>query len=295
MKESVLGFDCEGERLVGILADPENTATDVGVIVIVGGPQYRAGSHRQFTLLARHLAACGFPSLRFDYRGMGDSTGNSRDFLGVDADIAAAISAFQTARPAIQRVVLWGLCDAASAALLYVDSHDDSRVHALCLVNPWVRSAASLAKATVKHYYKRRLLQKEFWLKLASGKLGAAAIRTLADNIRTSLSSGAEKKAASTERRPFQERMLTTLHGTEKPCLLVLSKLDQTALEFIEYARTANVWPKLETRSTLNIIHIAGADHTLSQLHHQQQMFMHVEEWMAGHTAMLKTSTPPRN
>ncbi len=294
MKESVLGFDCEGERLVGILAEPESIATDVGVIVIVGGPQYRAGSHRQFTLLARHLAACGFPSLRFDYRGMGDSTGNARDFLGVDADIAAAISAFQAARPAIRRVVLWGLCDAASAALLYVDSHDDSRVQALCLVNPWVRSAASLAKATVKHYYRRRLLQKEFWLKLASGKLGAAAIRTLADNIRTSLS-GAGKKADPTERRPFQERMLTALHGTEKSCLLVLSRLDQTALEFIEYARAANVWSNLERRSSLNIIHITGADHTLSQLHHQQQMFMHVEEWMAGHTAVLKTSMPPRN
>jgi alpha/beta superfamily hydrolase len=49
------------------------------VLVIVGGPQYRAGSHRQFTLLARSLAEQGFAVLRFDYRGMGDSTGAMRD------------------------------------------------------------------------------------------------------------------------------------------------------------------------------------------------------------------------
>jgi exosortase A-associated hydrolase 1 len=294
MKESVLGFDCEGERLVGILAEPEGTPAEVGVIIIVGGPQYRAGSHRQFTLLARHLAASGFHALRFDYRGMGDSTGEARDFLGVDSDIAAAIAALQAARPAVRRVVLWGLCDAASASLLYLDSHDDSRVQALCLVNPWARSAASLAKATVKHYYRRRLLQKEFWLKLASGKLRMTAIQTLVGNVRATLA-GTEKKAATAEQRPFQERMLTTLRGTNKPCLLVLSSLDQTALEFVEYARTANLWPQLEKQAGLNIFHVGGADHTLSQLRHQQQMFMRVAEWMAGLTAMRHPSTPPQN
>ena len=69
-KESVLSFVCEGEPLVGILAEPDGTPAEVGVVIIVGGPQYRAGSHRQFTLLARHLAARGFAVLRFDYRSM---------------------------------------------------------------------------------------------------------------------------------------------------------------------------------------------------------------------------------
>ena len=140
MRESVLGFACEGEPLIGILAEPSDGAVaDVGVLIIVGGPQYRVGSHRQFTLLARHLAANGFAALRFDYRSMGDSPGETRDFLAVDADIAAAIDALLAARPALKRVALWGLCDAASAALLYLDSTRDPRVAGVALLNPWAR------------------------------------------------------------------------------------------------------------------------------------------------------------
>ena len=70
-------------------------------------------------------------ALRFDYRSMGDSPGETRDFLGVDADIAAAIDTLLAARPAIKRVVLWGLCDAASAALLYLEATRDPRVAGL--------------------------------------------------------------------------------------------------------------------------------------------------------------------
>ena len=55
--ERALVFECEGEQLVGIVAAPE--AARVGVLVIVGGPQYRAGSHRQYVLLSRRLASAG--------------------------------------------------------------------------------------------------------------------------------------------------------------------------------------------------------------------------------------------
>src|SRR5258707_6492460 len=52
--EHAFMFDCEGESLVGILSGAGLPAGR-GVLIVVGGPQYRAGSHRQFTLLARHL------------------------------------------------------------------------------------------------------------------------------------------------------------------------------------------------------------------------------------------------
>jgi hypothetical protein len=49
------------------------------VVIIVVGPQYRAGLHRQFVSLARTLSTAGFLVLRYDYRGMGDSDG---EYLG---------------------------------------------------------------------------------------------------------------------------------------------------------------------------------------------------------------------
>jgi len=64
------------------------------VLIIVGGPQYRVGSHRQFVLLARHLAAQGIPVMRFDVRGMGDSKGKPRNFGQLDDDLRAATDCF---------------------------------------------------------------------------------------------------------------------------------------------------------------------------------------------------------
>src|ERR1700758_722935 len=87
--ETALTFLCGGERMLGILSRPDVPATR-GVLIMVGGPQYRVGSHRQFLLLARHLAAHGVPALRFDYRGMGDSEGGMRTFEHVEDDLRAA-------------------------------------------------------------------------------------------------------------------------------------------------------------------------------------------------------------
>ncbi|MDR7334157.1 hydrolase 1, exosortase A system-associated [Roseateles asaccharophilus] len=275
MKESVLGFDCEGERLVGILAEPDGAAAEVGVIIIVGGPQYRAGSHRQFTLLARHLASNGFAALRFDYRSMGDSTGDARDFQGVDADIGAAIAALQAARPGLKRVVLWGLCDAASAALMYLDATHDPRVAGLALANPWARSAATLAQTHVKHYYWRRLRQREFWLKLLRGGVGLKALNTLGSNLKLARSAG-----KASDSRSFQDRMADGLAGFSGPTLLVLSGDDYTAREFEEHARSSAVWQKLLTRPTLQRHAMPAADHTFSSLSEQDDLNLVCMNWL---------------
>jgi len=79
--EQVVVYECQGQRCVGLVHAPG--AASIGVVIVVGGPQYRVGSHRQFLLLARSLAADGVPVLRFDYRGMGDSEGDIRDFENV--------------------------------------------------------------------------------------------------------------------------------------------------------------------------------------------------------------------
>lgn len=259
--ESVLAIACEGEPLVGILAEPSaGPVAEVGVLIIVGGPQYRAGSHRQFTLLARHLARHGFAALRFDYRSMGDSGGQPRDFLGVDADIAAAIGALQAARPALKRVVLWGLCDAASAALLYLESTRDPRVAGLTLLNPWARSAASLAQAHVKHYYWRRLREKSFWLKLLRGGVGAKALGALASNLRLARGAGQPQP----DDRSFQDRMAAGLRGFSGPTLLVLSGDDYTAREFSLHAASSPAWQGLLTSGRLATCELPQADHTFS-------------------------------
>jgi hypothetical protein len=81
----------------------------------------------------------------------------------------------------VERVVLWGLCDAASAALDYWHSARDSRVAAMALLNPWVRSETTLAKAHIKHYYAQRIVSREFWSKLFAGRFAPGeALREMA-------------------------------------------------------------------------------------------------------------------
>lgn len=277
MKESVLRIDCEGERLVGILAEPDGgPVSDIGVLIIVGGPQYRAGSHRQFTLLARHLAQHGHAALRFDYRGMGDSAGETRDFEAVGADLGAAIETLLRSRPALRRVALFGLCDGASAALLYLHDRPDPRVCGLVLLNPWIRSAAGLARVHVKHYYLQRLGQPEFWRKLLRGGVGRQALAALAANVRLLW-----QPASATAGRPgFQARMASAAAAFGRPMLLLLSENDFTAKEFADHAAQSAAWQGRVAQADCRRHQLAGADHTLSERDHLEAAHSLIVQWM---------------
>ena len=157
--ESVLLIPCGGLSLPGVLTLPATATEDTGVVIIVGGPQYRIGSHRQFVQLARALAAAGFATLRFDCSGMGDGPGELRSFEDIGPDVTSAIDSLLARSTHLRRIVLWGLCDAASAALMFGAAHP--KVVGLALANPWVRTTSSMAAVTMKHYYRARLTQLE--------------------------------------------------------------------------------------------------------------------------------------
>lgn len=278
--ERAITFACGAESLVGVLAVPPDAPQPLGVVVIVGGPQYRAGSHRQFVLLARALAAAGYPVLRFDYRGMGDSTGALRDFADVTPDVGAAIDALQAALPGVQQVALWGLCDGASAALMYCERNRDPRVRGLCLLNPWVRSEASLARAHVKHYYGQRLRQKEFWVKLLSGKVAGKALAGIWHNLRAMRGSGG--RAGPAESSTFQTRMAGGWRQGRQQILLVLSGDDHTAREFLEYAGMDAEWEGLLAQPNVSRQDMPNTDHTFSSAAARVRVETLTLTWLRG-------------
>jgi uncharacterized protein len=276
--EQVLSFAVGAHRLHGVLALPERAAAaDFGVLIVVGGPQYRAGSHRQFTLLARHLAAAGLPVLRFDVRGMGDSEGALRSFEAVDDDIAAALDAFAAAHPGLRRLALWGLCDGASAALLYLQARRDPRVAALCLANPWVRSAQTLAATHVKHYYRARLKDPAFWRKLLRGGVALQAVRGLLDNLRLARGASPARSADTAASLSYTQRMAAGWAGFGGPTLLLMSERDLTAQEFDTHCAGDAGWQRALAQRPPSRVLLAGADHTCST--------------PAAHAAMLEATT----
>lgn len=284
--ERALMFDCDGEDLVGIVAEPE-IPQKVAILVVVGGPQYRVGSHRQFVLLARRLAAEGFVAMRFDCRGMGDGSGSARTFDEYTADIAAAIDHLLANVRGVSRVVLWGLCDAASALLIYWQATRDERVAGMVLLNPWVRSEASLAKTHIKHYYGKRLLERDFWAKLVRGGVDAAkAVRGVAGAL-----SRATKRAVPGEGRgpqPFQDLMALGLQAFSGPVLVILSGRDLTAREFVEFAQADPTWRRALQRSNVERKELAVADHTFSSATSSNDVETMTLRWLR-----VSVSTPP--
>ena len=290
--ERALVFDCAGDEMLGVVTAPAAgaTTTAIGVVVVVGGPQYRAGSHRQFVQLARALAADGHSVMRFDVRGMGDSAGAQRDFKTLDDDIAAAIDALIVHDPSLQRIVLWGLCDGASAALLYLQRRPDPRVKALCLLNPWVRSEATLARAHVQHYYLRRLLQPAFWAKLIRGGVRWGAVSELAGKlVQTFRSADTAAAAGAGAQLPFQSAMAHALLGFDGAVLLLLSADDYTAKEFTIHAQSDRIWCQALARPTLQQVTLADADHTLSAASARQLAETAIRNWLHR----VSVQTPP--
>lgn len=285
IRETAITFDCRGETLVGIVSAPEASG-NTGVVVTVGGPQYRAGSHRQFTLLARQLAQSGYPTLRFDYRGMGDSSGNPNGFESVAPDIEAAISALMAVESGLQRVVLWGLCDAASASLLYLRASRDTRVRGLCLLNPWVRSEDTYARAQVKHYYRQRLMSPAFWRKLLLGGVNIGdRLREAFDKIRQGFAPVCVCKPHSASEETFQTRMAEAARQFPGPILIILSGNDLTAKEFREFAKSDSSWEGLLGLPKISVVEMGEADHTFSTSIWRERVAASCEAWLRSASA----------
>ncbi len=260
--ERVCGITLGGQQLAAIVHQPESAA-EVGVVLIVGGPQYRVGSHRQFVQLSRALAREGIASLRFDYRGMGDSEGEKQPFDDICADIRAACDSF-CAETGIGRIVLWGLCDAASAAMIYAST--DSRVEGLVLLNPWLHSDAAMGKTMVRHYYLKRLCSADFWRKLLGGRVRVkAGLRDAKGFLHNSMAQSGEDKPG------YQARMQAGIEQFRGKICLILSGVDLTAREFEQQALGSGGWAAFD-RADCQLHRLPQADHTFSNTDFKRQV-----------------------
>jgi exosortase A-associated hydrolase 1/exosortase A-associated hydrolase 2 len=278
--EQALGFRCGDELMWGVLSRPAAAAESASAVVIaVGGPQYRVGSHRQFVLLARRLAEEGYPSLRFDYRGMGDSEGGPRGFEDIEPDMRAAIEALRRASGE-REVVVWGLCDAASAAMMHASLHPG--VAGIVAVNPWARSAASLAAVHVRHYYLARALQRDFWANLALGRLDVgAALVGLLGNIRRTLGYRWSARSRSGD-GSYQSKMARGVAAFRGRVLLVVAGNDLTAKEFLQHAEVAPAWRGVLESHKVSRIDLPQADHTFSSRVWRRRVEDATIAWLRG-------------
>jgi len=296
MNEQALCFECEGAPLVGVLHRTSAPARRGVLIVVGGGPQYRAGGHRQLVTWSRQLAQLGYPVFRFDYRGMGDSGGTFAGFEQVDDDIRAATDRFFAEVPSLREVVLWGECDGASAILFY--AYRDRRVSGAVLLNPWARTESLRARAVLRHYYLKRLLEPSFWGKLMSGRLNPlTSLRSIAETVRQSraavggshVSAIGNLSAALPRNAPLPDLLLAGLHRFQGSLMLVMSGRDLIAREFDELMRDSPAWRAEMAGKAVTRHDLPDGDHTFSSRAQREQVIAWALAWLSATSADAAT------
>lgn len=283
-EESAVIFDCQGAQLIGVLHHAMLPA-DIGLLTIVaGGPQYRAGCGRQLVELGRRLAHEGIPVFRFDYRGMGDSEGDFAGFRFIEKDIEAAIAEFKRNVTSLRRIIIWGGCDAASAALIHAYRFED--VVGIIAANPFVSSEKTASGVKRKHYLER-VRQLSFWKKVFRfeydfGRLLRDAIKKHLPDTRPAEKRQTSNGAKTAATQNYIDSMLVGFTQFKGRVLFLMSGRSLISKEFDELVESDAKWKESCDRKNCERWEIPDADQTFSTREARDAMLDSVSEWASG-------------
>lgn len=283
-QETGVIFDCQGDQLVGVMHHTVEPC-DTGVVTIVaGGPQYRGGCGRQLVELARRLASEGIPVFRFDYRGMGDSEGEFVGFRFIERDIEAAIKEFKRNVPSLHRIIIWGGCDAASAALIHGYRFDS--VVGIIAANPFV-SSVKTASVVQRRHYLARIKQLSFWKKVFRFEYDfsyfiSGAISKLLPAEKVTEKNQAINGTIAGVSENHVDAMLTGLRSFKGRVLFLMSGRSLISKEFDELVESDPAWKKTYESGNSERWEIPDADQTFSSRESRDVMLDSVSEWVNG-------------
>jgi pimeloyl-ACP methyl ester carboxylesterase len=151
---------------------------DVAVLMLHGWGGLRSGPHNLITHLARALATAGVPSLRFDFRSRGESSGDDETdgatLPGMAADALAAANLL-IERSGASKLVTLGLCSGGNVAIGILDRLPKPAGLFLLSVYPFSDGDAFGRDVhRTAHYlgvYWRKLWMRETWRKFFRGEI----------------------------------------------------------------------------------------------------------------------------
>ncbi|NWG15761.1 MAG: alpha/beta fold hydrolase [Chloroflexi bacterium] len=151
----VFYFGAPDQPLYGVFHQPAANVRSCAIVLCPPIEQEYIRCHRAYRQLAVRLARAGFPTLRFDYYGTGDSSGDEA-VMGLDVwldNVGAAMEEAKS-RGGASRVALVGLRLGAALALMAARGRPD--VAAVALWEPVVSGREYLNELMAWHQEKLR-------------------------------------------------------------------------------------------------------------------------------------------
>jgi pimeloyl-ACP methyl ester carboxylesterase len=265
-----------------VLTEPDRrppARRTLAILLLNAGLVHRVGPNRLYVTLARRLAEMGYPVLRFDLSGIGDSPPRS-DHLPFDqSSVEEAIAAMDLVAGACEssRFVLAGICSGADVALLAAAR--DRRVVGVAAINARRFGAGDAAFAAIRRralagHYRRIAASHSFGgrslAKLAAGRMEWRAVLRALESQLPRLGGRAVRGSHGLD--------LLLERGTAIFCLH--SEADE-GLDYL-YALAGRGLPALRERPGFRFEIMEGADHTFTMRWSQRVLLERLAEWMEG-------------
>jgi len=295
-EERTVSFTVAGAEVRGILHVPARLDTARPSVVIPPHGISRGGFNRLYVKLARRLAQQGWPVLRFDARGMGESGGRAVFTTGVDLflavenglhvdDTTAAID-FMMREVGARSVILAGACGGGITSVLVAAR--DERVPGAVFLEASLRyyAEAKTAEAPPLWMYRRKVFSARSWRRLLSFQIDFPtqwrwARQRLLGALRVK-----EDVRTATIRNTLGPRANLGLINAFRTCIErgkpVLCLFGETDNALYFKASSEHLGLQAGPSGVLSSYVIAGADHNFSMPQHAGEAFRRISDWLAA-------------
>ncbi len=285
IRERVVRFGPD-KRLAGILTLSREARGDLPHIVIVNaGIIHRVGPNRLYVDLARTAAALGYPVLRFDLAGLGDSdalTGVASLNDAAMTDVQSAYDFLTQTRQA-SSFIIFGLCSGANFAVM--STFIETRVIGALLIDPTVerttRSTLIHVARRLRHFATLQALltlrHPIFQRSISLGRVRSVAVARAAEG-----QSGQryEPELQETSSRGAVRASLEEIVNRGVHLMLVFTGGVNHVYNYRN--QLFDLLPGLDFRGQLRLEYMPNTDHTVSDGPGRAQLLVYVREWLTA-------------
>ena len=302
--EPIRFINDQGHYLFGMYHSPakRQLVKKTAIILISPGVKMRVAPHRLYNQMAEQFSANGFPVLRFDFWGVGDSEGECPEELLADLygeiqvgryvqDCQCAMQ-WLSGEKGIDRFVLGGLCGGAITGLL-AGADDPRCVGLLSLGIPVILDSLNVdqsrymtqwQRGAIRKTYFRKLISPGAWLRLLTFKSDLGLIwRSVFRLSSPNSAPGKEQESEQTEKsnlNPHFAPKFFALLERGCPALLIFSGSDRLLYEYEEKFASRHRKRLESTQTGLKLHVVPNANHILSRREWKQNMMEQACNWL---------------